>query len=98
VRLDLERHGEPVAEVEDAGVLARALEHSLARGGQAAQQQRGVLVPAVLRPEEREDGELEVVRVAAEKLADSFRLPVGETKGAVERLLSDLRQAIQSSP
>jgi len=57
-----------------------------------------VLVPAVLRPEEREDGELEVVRVAAEKLPDSFRLPVGETKGAVERLLSDLRQAIQSSP
>jgi hypothetical protein len=57
-----------------------------------------MLVPAVLRPEEREDGELEVVRVAAEKLPDSFRLPVGETKGAVERLLSDLRQAIQSSP
>jgi hypothetical protein len=52
----------------------------------------------VLRPEERENGELEVVRVAAEKLPDSFRLPVGQTEGAVERLLSDLRQAIQSSP
>jgi len=98
VRLDLEGDGEPVAEVEDARVLARALEDTLAGGGQAAQEQPGVLVPAVLRPEEREDGELEVVRVAAEKLPDSFRLPAGQTEGAVERLLSDLRQAIQSSP
>jgi hypothetical protein len=52
----------------------------------------------VLRPQEREDGELEVVRIAAEKLPDSFRLPVGETEGPVERLFRNLRQVIQSIP
>ena len=98
VALDLERDRLAFAEVDHARVLARPLKDALAARGQPPQQERGVLVAAVLRPEEREDGELEVVRVAAEKLADSFRLPVGETKGAVERLLSDLRQAIQSSP
>ena len=85
-----------VAEVEDAGVLARALQHALAARGQPAEQRGGVLVAAVLRPEEREDGELEVVRVAAEELPDSIRLPVGETEGPMERLFRDLRQAIQS--
>jgi hypothetical protein len=54
-----------------------------------------VLVAAVLRPEEREDRELEVVRVAAEKLPDSIRFPVGETERAMERLFRYLRQAIQ---
>ena len=56
-----------------------------------------MLVAAVLRPEEREDGELEMVRVAAEELPDSIRFPVGETEGAVQRLLDGLRQAMQSS-
>ena len=55
---------------------------------------RRVLVAAVLGPEEREDGELEVVRVAAEELPDSIRLPVGETEGAVERLFRNLRQVM----
>jgi len=42
-----------------------------------------VLVAAVLRPEQREDGELEVVRVAAEKLPDPVRLSVRQTERAV---------------
>jgi hypothetical protein len=46
-----------------------------------------MLVAAVLRPEQREDRELEVVRVAREQLPDSVELPVGETEGSVERLL-----------
>jgi hypothetical protein len=54
-----------------------------------------VLVTAVLRPEEGEDRELEMVRVAPEQLPDSIRFPVGETEGAVERLGGDLRQVIQ---
>ena len=54
-----------------------------------------MLVPAVLRPEEGEDRELEVVRVAAEQLPDTLRLPVRQTEGAVERLGGDLRQVIQ---
>jgi hypothetical protein len=50
-----------------------------------------VLVGAVLRPEEREDRELEVVRVALQKVADAVELPVRETERAVERF-GDLRQ------
>ena len=95
VRLDLERDREALAEVEDAGVLAGPLEHALAGRRQPAQQRRRVLVAAVLRPEQREDRQLEVVRVAAQELLDSVRLPVGETEGAMERLFRDLRQVIQ---
>jgi hypothetical protein len=56
-----------------------------------------VLVAAVLRPEQREDGELEVVRLAAQELLDSVELPVGEPEGAMERLFRDGRQVIESS-
>ena len=54
-----------------------------------------MLVAAVLRPQQREDRQLEVVRVAAQELPDSVRLPVGETESAVERLFGDLRQVTQ---
>ena len=86
VRLDLERDRDPVAEVDHAGVLARALEHALALRRQPPQQPRRVLVAAVLRPEHGEDGELEVVRRAPEQLLDARELPVGETERAVEGL------------
>jgi len=52
-----------------------------------------VLVAAVLRPEEREDRELEAVRVALEEAADTFQLPVGEAEGPVQRLFRDCRQS-----
>jgi len=70
VRLDLERHRDAVAEVEDARVLARPLQDALALRGQPLEERRRMLVPAVLGPEEREDGELEVVRIAAQELLD----------------------------
>ena len=55
-----------------------------------------MLVAAMLRPEEGEDRELEMVRVAAEQLPDTVRFPVGQTKGAVEGLMGgQLRQVIQ---
>ena len=55
-----------------------------------------MLVAAVLRPEEREDGKLEMVRVSPEKLPDTLRFPVRQTKGAVQRRLGgQLRQVIQ---
>jgi hypothetical protein len=38
-----------------------------------------------------------MVRVALEQLPDTFRFPVRETKGAVERLGGDLRQVIECS-
>jgi hypothetical protein len=55
-----------------------------------------MLVAAVLRPEQREDRELEVVRLPREELADSAVLTVGETERPVERLIEDPRQGSQS--
>jgi hypothetical protein len=51
----------------------------------------------VLRPEEREDGELEVVRLALEQFLDTVEFPVGQAEGAVERLFGDPRQGFESS-
>ena len=48
-----------------------------------------MLVPAVLGPEQGEDGQLEVVRLALEQLPDTVELPVGETEGSMERLFGD---------
>jgi hypothetical protein len=53
-----------------------------------------VLVPAVLGPEKREDRELEVVRVACQKRADSLELPVGQTECAMQGRIRRRRQAI----
>jgi hypothetical protein len=48
-----------------------------------------MLVAAVLRPEQREDRQLEIVRVPLEQLPDTVELPVGETEGPMEWLLRD---------
>jgi hypothetical protein len=85
VRLDLERDRDAVAEVDHARVLAGALQDSLAARGKPAEEVGGVLVPAVLRPEQREHGELEVVRRTAEKLLDTVELAVGEPEAPVKR-------------
>jgi len=55
-----------------------------------------VLVAAVLRPEQREDRQLEVVGVAAEQLADARVLGVGEAERLVQRLIGDPRQNDES--
>src|SRR5512133_1780198 len=91
VALDLERDGLSVAEIEHARVLPGALEHALALRRKPLQEPRRVLVAAVLRPEEREDGQLEVVRVALEQLADAVELLVRKAECAVQRLLDDLQ-------
>jgi hypothetical protein len=83
VGLDLEGDGRPVAEVEDARVPTGPLQDALAGGREALEKQGRVLVAAVLRPQEGEDRELEVVGVAAEQLPDTLRFPVVQTKGAV---------------
>jgi hypothetical protein len=98
VRLDLERDRRPVAEIEHARVLTGALEHALARRGESLQERGGVLVAAVLGPEEGEDRKLEMVRLSPEQLPDTVRLPVGQTEGAVDGLGGDLRQVTQSNP
>ena len=97
VRLDLERDRLAVAEVDHARVLTRPLQDARAGRGQPLQEQRRVLVAAVLRPEQREDRELEVIRLAREQLADSVELAVGETERLVERLFEDPRQGIDTS-
>jgi hypothetical protein len=97
VALDLERDGLTLAEVDDASVLAWALEDARRARREALEEQRRVLVPAVLGPEEREDGELEVVRLALEQLLDTVELPVRQAEGAVERLFGDPRQGSESS-
>jgi hypothetical protein len=93
VALDLEGDRLPVAQIDHAGVLSRPLEDARAGAREPLEEQRGVLVATVLRPQQREDRELEVVRLALEQLADAVELPVGETERAVERLFRDLRQA-----
>jgi hypothetical protein len=95
VTLDLERDRHPVSEIEHARVLAGALENALAVARQALEEAGGVLVPAVLGPEKREDRELEVVRLATEERADALRFPVGQPEGAVERLRRNAGQAVQ---
>jgi hypothetical protein len=97
VALDLESDSLAVAEVDDARVLAGALQYARRLGREAPQEQRRMLVPAVLGPEEREDGELEVVRLAAEQLLDAVEFPVGKPEGAMERLFGDPRQGFESN-
>jgi hypothetical protein len=96
VALDLEGDGQPLAEVEHAGVLAGALNDPRTARREPLEERCGMLVPAVLGPEEREDRELEVVRVAVEQFADTVELPVGQPEGPVERLFRDRRQGAQS--
>jgi hypothetical protein len=98
VRLDLERDGEPAADVDHARVLAGPLQHRVAARRQPAEQRRRMLVPAVLGPEQREDRELEAVRVAVEQRPDAPELPVGESEGSVERLFLDRAQASECNP
>jgi hypothetical protein len=97
VALDLERDREPVADVDDAGVLARPLQDRLARRGQPLEQRRRMLVAAVLAPQEREDRELEMVRLPLEEVADPVELAVRQPEGAMKRLFRYRRQAIECS-
>jgi hypothetical protein len=97
VALDLERDGETLADVDHAGVFAGPLQDTLAGGGQPLEERRRMLVATVLGPEEREDRELEVIRLPAEQVADPVQLAVRQPEGAMKRLFRYRRQRIQSS-
>ena len=56
-----------------------------------------MLVAAVLRPEQREHHQLEVVRLALEQFDDAVELTVCETELTVERLFRDRAQVGQFS-
>ena len=71
VRFDLERAGPAVADVDDAGVLSRALHDALAARGQPLQVDARGFVGAVLAPHHAEDAEFGQGGLAsAQKLAD----------------------------
>jgi hypothetical protein len=46
----------------------------------------------VLGPQQREDGELEVIRFALEEFTDPLQLDVSEPESPVQGLFSNLRQ------
>ena len=57
-----------------------------------------MLVATVFRPEQREDRELEVVRLARKQLGNPCELLVGQPQRTVERLFRrDLRQGLEST-
>jgi hypothetical protein len=97
VALDLERDCDPVADVDHACILTRPLKDTLARRGQPLEEPRRVLVPAVLGPQQREDRELEVIRLPDEQVADSLELAVRQPEGAMKRLFRYRRQIPDSS-
>jgi len=51
-----------------------------------------VLVATVLGPEQGEDRELEVVRLASQQADDPVEFPVGKAECSVQRLFCDLAQ------
>src|SRR5207237_8791255 len=62
------------------------------------EQDSRMLVAEVLGPEEREDRELEAVRVASEQVSDAVELPVGQPQRTVKRRFRrDLRQGPECS-
>ena len=98
VRLDLERDRLAVADIDHARVLTGALQDTFPLRGKSSQEERGMLVAAMLGPQQREDRELELVRVATEQLPNTVELPVGQAQGAMERLFRrDLCQVFESS-
>ncbi len=83
VRLDLEGHREPVPDVHHARVLAGAHQQVRPLDRKLAQQLLRMLVGAVLRPHQREHGQLQRVRVAPEALADAVVLGVRQPEVAM---------------
>src|SRR5580658_5769963 len=80
VRLDLEGARPAVANVDDAGVLARPLQNPLAARGQALQVNPRRLVGAVLTPHHAEDAEFRQRGLALSKeLLDPFVFIESET-------------------
>jgi hypothetical protein len=81
VRLDLEGADQPAADVDGAGVLAGAHDDVAALGRQRPQQPLGVLVGAVLAPQQREHGELDPIGRALELVEDQGVLGAREAEG-----------------
>src|SRR4051794_38111556 len=88
VRFDFEDSSKAVADVHGAGVLARTLQHALARCRQRLEVNARALVAAVLRPHHGEDAELGHGRLAPEHLDNALIFVAGESV-AFENLIVD---------
>ncbi len=86
VALHLEHGGEPVADIDHAGVLAGAVDHPGRLGRQLPQPDARRLVAAVLRPHDAEHAEFGERRRAAHDLQDARVLVGGEAEFRGERL------------
>ena len=75
VALHLEDRRVAVADVDHAGILARAADHPRRLGRKLLQVDARALVAAMLRPHDREDAELDQVRLAAERVQDAADIP-----------------------
>ena len=74
VRLDLEGAGPAVANVDDAGVLARPLHHQLAARGQPLQMHARRFIRTMLAPHHAENAQLSKPRLAPQRGLDPFIL------------------------
>ena len=81
VALHLEDGGLTITDVDHARVLAGAADHPGRLGGQLHQVELARLVGAMLGPHDREDAELDVVRLAAERVEDAGVLLFGQPVG-----------------
>ena len=94
VALHLEDGDQAVADVDHAGVLARAADHPGGLGRELAEVDLRGFVGAVLAPHHREDAELDQVRRAAEDLQDALVL-VGLEPVLGDDLRRDRRRSCQ---
>ena len=72
VAFHLEHHRKSIADVDDTGVFARALDHPRRLGGQGAQMDFGRFIRAMLVPHCGEDSELGETWRAAKKFQDAL--------------------------
>src|SRR4029453_12172764 len=79
VRFNLERDGEAISNVNDAGVFSRALKDGRAFGRQASQVDARTLIAAVLGPHHAEDAKLGEGRLALQDADDALVFGVCES-------------------
>ena len=97
VALDLERHAESIADVDDARVLARTLQHGGPIGRETTQHGARMLVTAVLAPEQREHRQLEVIRLAPHQDDDLRVLVIRQPELAMQRGVGDVVHALTNT-
>ena len=86
VALNLEHDRQAVANVNRAGVLARAHHHARTGGGKPLEQRLGVLIRAVLTPHEREHHQLGVGGRAAHQADHALIFSLEQPELLVQRL------------